>query len=282
MNHLLPYIKKTLESHFPPAELKSLTKIICCDLLEIGELDFYVRKDIHLSENKQKELETILHRLINHEPIQYIVGHTPFCGHSFEVNQHVLIPRPETEELVELIAKENPKAKLIFDMGTGSGCIAISLSKKLPNCEVRACDISAEALKVARRNNKRLGASVCFEKQNILKYKFPANLEEMLNLDVIVSNPPYITESEKAGMDPNVLEWEPATALFVPDDDPLLFYSCIAELGFFLLSSEGKLYFEVNQAYGKEVCEMLNDMGYSRVRLIKDMFNNKRFVKACI
>ena len=250
--------------------------------MEIGELDFYVRKDIHLSENKQKELETILHRLINHEPIQYIVGHTPFCGHSFEVNQHVLIPRPETEELVELIAKENPKAKLIFDMGTGSGCIAISLSKKLPDCEVRACDISAEALKVARRNNKRLGASVSFEKQNILKYKFPANLEEMLNLDVIVSNPPYITESEKAGMDPNVLEWEPATALFVPDDDPLLFYSCIAELGFFLLSSEGKLYFEVNQAYGKEVCEMLNDMGYSRVRLIKDMFNNKRFVKACI
>jgi release factor glutamine methyltransferase len=103
-----------------------LTKIICCDLLEIGELDFYVRKDIHLSENKEKELETILHRLINHEPIQYIVGHVPFCGHSFEVNQHVLIPRPETEELVELIAKENPKAKSILDIGTGSGCIAIS------------------------------------------------------------------------------------------------------------------------------------------------------------
>lgn len=277
MNHLLPYIKKTLESHFPPAELKSLTKIICCDLLEISELDFYVRKDIHLSENKQKELETILHRLINHEPIQYIVGHTPFCGHSFEVNQHVLIPRPETEELVEWIAETIPahRSFSVLDIGTGSGCIAISLKNIFTNAIVSAYDVSEAALTVAGQNAKLNNLPVIFEKYDILNQDTASK-----KWDLIVSNPPYIPENEKIGILPNVLDNEPHLALFVPDNDPLIFYRKIAQFAQKHLSVGGLLFFEIHRDFGKQTLNLLNELCFADVELRRDLSGNDRMIKA--
>ncbi|KAA6314432.1 Release factor glutamine methyltransferase, partial [termite gut metagenome] len=219
--------------------------------------------------------ESIVQRLQNHEPIQYILGNTDFFGMTFHVAPGVLIPRPETEELTELIIKENQGSPQVLDIGTGSGCVAISLAKHIPQATVFAWDISEEALTIARENNKQLGTNVVFHRKDVLNI---VSCEE--KYDVIVSNPPYVTEAEKAGMEARVTDWEPAVALFVPNNDPLRFYRHIAQLGQELLSAEGKLYFEINRAYGNETAGILKEAGYSNVRVIKDMFGNERMVTA--
>lgn len=276
MNRVSTYIRQSLQDVYAPQELKSLTMMLCCDVLGYEAIDVYLGKDINLSESKQRELENILARMQKNEPIQYVLGTAMFCGMSFDVAPGVLIPRPETEELVDWIVKENSGSPYILDMGTGSGCIAISLSKKLPEGMVTAWDISTEALAIARRNNEKLQAKVVFEQQDILSYCSDSEAV----FDVIVSNPPYITESEKQEMDANVLEWEPSQALFVPDDDPLRFYRRIALLGRKLLKAEGKLYFEINRAYGDETVRMLEETGYKDIRVLKDQFGNTRIVTA--
>lgn len=249
MDRVSTYIRQVLQDIYPFQELKSLTMMIWCDLLGMDALDIYLGKDINLSESKQYELENILQRLRKNEPIQYIRKMAIFLGRSFYVAPGVLIPRPETEELVELIAKENLNdAPRILDIGTGSGCIAISLSLIIPQAQVTAWDISEEALAVARRNNEVLGSAVSFQQKDVL-----AEIDSEQRFDIIVSNPPYVTESEKADMEPNVLDWEPELALFVPDNDPLRFYRRIAVLGRKLLNPGGKLYFEINRAYGCEI-----------------------------
>ena len=276
MNHITAYIRLSLKDIYPPEEVRALTMLICCDILGFDALDIYMGKDITLSECKQRELENIIFRLQKNEPIQYIRGFAEFYGRQFRVAPGVLVPRPETSELVDLIIKENPEAKSILDIGTGSGCISISLSKELPDAMVTAWDISEEALEIARWNNERLSGRVIFEKQDVLS----DSGSETQRYDVIVSNPPYVTEKEKADMDPNVLEWEPDLALFVPDDDPLLFYRHIVVLAQKLLNQGGKLYFEINQAYGAEMVRLLEMNHYHNIRVIKDLFENDRIVTA--
>ncbi|MBR8726449.1 peptide chain release factor N(5)-glutamine methyltransferase [Bacteroides pyogenes] len=280
MNQIIAYIRQSLQEFYPPEELRALSMLICCDMLGMKALDIYMGKDIILSESKQRELENIVSRLRKNEPIQYIRGYAEFGGRSFRVAPSVLIPRPETAELVDLIVRENPQAARLLDIGTGSGCIAISLDKRLPEAAVDAWDVSEDALAVARANNKELKANVALKKIDVLSDAQTEPECEVPVYDVIVSNPPYVTECEKQTMEPNVLEWEPEQALFVPDNDPLRFYRRIAALGRKMLLPEGKLYFEINRAYGRETALMLEGSGYGNVRVIKDMFGNDRMVAA--
>lgn len=275
MDHITSYLRQSLSSFYEPGELNSLIQIICRDLLRISMTDIYLRKDMNLSDNQRSLLENVVCRLQKNEPIQYIRGTADFYRNSFLVAPGVLIPRPETEELVELILKENSGKISVLDIGTGSGCIAISLSCNLPEAYVEGWDVSDTALEIARRNNEAIGAVVEFREKDVM-----SAFDVTSRFDVIVSNPPYITECEKEEMAPNVLEWEPEMALFVPNDDPLKFYRRIAVLGEELLLPGGRLYFEINQAYGKEVEEMLLTLGYREVRVHKDMCGKERMTAA--
>ena len=276
MNKIVAYIRSRLQPYYTAEEVSALSRIVCCDLLGQAPTDYYLGKDIVLSSKKEQELEDILQRLSRFEPLQYIEGRTLFLGRELWVAPGVLIPRPETEELVELMLKEIPADARILDVGTGSGCIAISLAKELPDALVTAWDVSPEALSVARVNARKLQADVRFVECDVLA----CQVDEVGLYDVIVSNPPYVTEAEKADMEPNVLQWEPSLALFVPDDDPLRFYRRIAVLGRDMLADGGRLYFEINRAYGREMVEMLRTMGYVGVRVEKDLSQNDRFVIA--
>lgn len=276
MNKIVAYIRSRLQPYYTAEEVSALSRIVCCDLLGQAPTYYYLGKDIALSPKKEQELEDILQRLSRFEPLQYIEGRTLFLGRELLVAPGVLIPRPETEELVELMLKEIPADARILDVGTGSGCIAISLAKELPDALVTAWDVSPEALSVARANARKLQADVRFVECDVLA----CQVDEVGLYDVIVSNPPYVTEAEKADMEPNVLQWEPSLALFVPDDDPLRFYRRIAVLGRDMLADGGRLYFEINRAYGREMVEMLRTMGYVGVRVEKDLSQNDRFVIA--
>lgn len=276
MNKIVAYIRSRLQPYYTAEEVSALSRIVCCDLLGQAPTDYYLGKDIVLSSKKEQELEDILQRLSRFEPLQYIEGRTLFLGRELLVAPGVLIPRPETEELVELMLKEIPADARILDVGTGSGCIAISLAKELPDALVTAWDVSSEALSVARANARKLQSNVRFVECDVLA----CQVDEVGLYDVIVSNPPYVTEAEKADMEPNVLQWEPSLALFVPDDDPLRFYRRIAVLGRDMLADGGRLYFEINRAYGREMVEMLRTMGYVGVRVEKDLSQNDRFVIA--
>ena len=275
--HITPSdLREQLSKSYEPQEANALARIIFCDILGQSNVDYYLCKDMDLSGNEEEKVKSILQRLEKYEPIQYIEGKKYFSGREFFVRQGVLIPRPETEELVELAAQAcKPNAK-ILDIGTGSGCIAISLAKKLPEAEVHAWDISEAALEVAKQNNEQLSASVHFEQHDILTYQ--ATGEEAF--DLIISNPPYITESEKAEMEANVLAWEPSIALFVPDNDPLLFYRRIGELALRMLTPNGKLFFEINRAYGDATKQLLCNQGYKNIHIQKDLSGNDRFVYA--
>lgn len=275
MQKVIQYIKHSLKEYYPETEIKSLTKIIFCEAFSINMLDIYAGKDLKLSKKQLDELDDIISRLKKQEPIQYVIGHTEFYGLTLDVNENVLIPRPETEELVDLIIKENKERPLtILDIGTGSGCIALALSLNLPLAKVVAWDISAPALGVAMRNAATNHAIVQFEERDVL-----ATTCAKQNFDLIVSNPPYVMNGEKTGMEANVLNWEPGLALFVPDEDPLLFYRTIAEFGLKALASQGRIYFEINQAFGRETKEMMEQLGYE-VEVLKDLSGRDRMVRA--
>lgn len=276
MNPIVYYIKQTLHGYYPDSEIVSMAKLLLTQVFGMSVVELYAGKDNCFSSNEQKQLEDILLRLQKYEPIQYIIGEEEFLGLPFEVNRHVLIPRPETGELVNWIIQENKDRQTrILDIGTGSGCIAISLAKHMEKAQVTAWDVSEDALQVAARNCLRNGVGVKLEQKDVLRFE-PSGEQ----FDVIVSNPPYITEKEKAEMEANVLEWEPDVALFVPDDSPLLFYRKIAELGMEMLAPNGKLYFEINRAYGKQTVDMLAKQGYRKIELRKDISQNDRMVKA--
>lgn len=275
MTDIVSYIMRSLHGLYGQQELRSIALMICKEQLGLADIDIYLRKDIKLSDMNEHLLKQTIERLKCHEPIQYVLEKTVFYGLTFKVTPDVLIPRPETEELVELILKENSGRIRVLDIGTGSGCIAIALAHHLPEAEVEAWDISASALDVARDNANALHAKVAFNRVDVLDMTLPQR-----TFQVMVSNPPYITEKEKDVMDKNVLEWEPESALFVPDHDPLRFYNRIAQLGLDMLVSGGRLYFEINQSYGSETVGLLDRMGYKNVRLIKDLFENHRIVAA--
>lgn len=276
MNVSVSHIRRALQESYSVQEAANLSRIVCCEMLGQTTIDYYLGKDIILSSKEMQKLNGILARLLNFEPIQYIQGTARFLERSYHVAPGVLIPRPETEELVEVMLREIPSDARILDIGTGSGCIAISLSKAFPNAKVTAWDVSEDALCIARRNNDDLQASVCFVKQDVLAWRGDGGQ----CYDVIVSNPPYITESEKQEMERNVLDWEPFSALFVPNNDPLLFYRRIGELGRMMLVDGGRLYFEINRAYGEATAMMLCGQGYAGIRILKDISGNDRFVIA--
>ena len=278
MNRVSIHIKDALKDIYPPEEVKNMVMILWCDLLDKKAIDIYLERDIDLSNSENDLLENALQRMKRFEPIQYILGSTQFCNHSFKVAPGVLIPRPETQELVELIIQENTlSSPSILDIGTGSGCIAISLSLALPKAKVYAWDISNDALAIAKNNNIDLNANVEFENRDVL-----GNIDyDHLPLFVIIlSNPPYIALSEKVEMEQHVLDWEPDLALFVEDNDPLLFYRRIAEHAQKILRKGGKLYYEINRAFGVETIHMLQQLGYRECRVLKDFYGNDRMVIA--
>lgn len=276
MQQAIRHIKHKLAGHYPDSEITAIIRILTEDVFHQSITDYYMGKDTQLSEEQEETVKDIIARLLNHEPIQYILGKAKFCGLTFHVNKYVLIPRPETAELVELILHENQAPDLkVLDIGTGSGCIAISLALKMPRAHVYAWDISPEALQTARENAESLQAKVTFEERDVLH-----TVPEEKQLDIIVSNPPYITMKEKADMAANVLEWEPDTALFVPDEAPLLFYEAIARLGRKLLKKGGRIYLEINQAYGEKTVNLLARSGYDSIALIKDLSGKNRIIKA--
>ena len=275
MKRITSIIREELSQCYSTDEIAALTRIIATELLGVSQMAFYLKDDIPLTAEQQALLGNAIERLKKQEPIQYILGYSDFCGLRFKVTPATLIPRPETSELVELIASEATGHESILDIGTGSGCIAVSLAHKLPKSNVTAWDISPEALAVATENSKANGCAIAFEEVDILAYR-PTGKQ----FDIIVSNPPYIKENEKAAMHSNVLDWEPHTALFVPDSDPLLFYRTIAEKGLQMLAPNGTLYFEINRAHGTETMKMLADYGYTDIELRKDFADNDRMIKA--
>ena len=275
MKSIANKIHKGLATVYTDGEIKALTRILATELLGVSQMAFYMKDDIALTAEQEASLDNAIERLKKHEPIQYILGYSDFCGLRFKVTPATLIPRPETSELVEWIANESNGTENILDIGTGSGCIAISLAHRLPETEVAAWDISADALTVATENSKANNCSVTFKQVDILAYE--PNDEQF---DIIVSNPPYIKEVEKEQIEANVLDWEPHTALFVPDNDPLLFYRTIAKKGKLMLRTGGKLYFEINRAYGNETCAMLASLGYTDIEIRKDFAENDRMIRA--
>lgn len=276
MKRIIKAIKDELGSCYPIGETTALIRIISTEILDIPRSTFILKEDVILTPEQETLLYSTIERLKKHEPIQYIQGFCDFCGLTFKVTPDTLIPRPETSELVEWITEEQKGDKVkILDIGTGSGCIAITLSDKLPGCNIAAWDISPGALAVAEENNRSNGTEVTFSQVDILAYQPQCEM-----FDIIVSNPPYIKENEKKSMEANVLDWEPQTALFVPDNDPLLFYRTIAKKALVMLTSGGALYFEINRAHGAETVEMLKSLGYIETELRKDLAGNDRMIKA--
>jgi release factor glutamine methyltransferase len=238
-------------------------------LRRVDMMNFLEEKDL------PKSLLDDFERLKKGEPIQQILGKAPFYGREFQVSRDTLIPRNETEELVHLIIKENPQPGLkILDIGTGTGCIPITLFLEMNEAEVYGLDVSESALAIAHKNAEELKARVDWIESDILKEEIPIQ-----DLDILVSNPPYIPEKGKAKMHSNVLDFEPELALFVPDEDPLLFYRRIADLGKKVLKPKGKLYFEIHEDYGKEVKDLLLLKGYTEVKVIQDLNGKDRMVR---
>ena len=277
MRKLTEKIGLALGNTYAKEETSAITRAVCCDMLGIATTTYYIKEEVTLTAEQERRFEEILRRLQQGEPLQYIEGKAPFCGMEFAVRPGVLIPRPETAELVDWIVQDHAsQAPRLLDMGTGSGCIAIALDKLLPLAKVEACDISTEALAIATENNGRNGTSVEFFHHDMLDLSTP--LPHSYN--ILVSNPPYIKQSEQTSMEQHVTEWEPHTALFVPDEDPLRFYRAIAEIGMTTaLLPGGHIYVEINQALGAETVALFESYGYKEVTLRKDFYGNDRMVK---
>lgn len=270
-------IRKELTGIFPREEIESLIFLIFEKLKGYSHTQFLLAKDDELNEKELAEIEKIVARLRIHEPIQYILGETEFYGLPFYSVPGVLIPRPETEELVEWIIQENKLlAPTILDIGTGTGCIAISLRKSIEQTTVLACDISSLCIETTRRNAELNSVQVSVFEYDILTGAPEVSFPE---LDVIVSNPPYIRETEKFLMEKNVLDFEPELALFVPAEKPLLFYERIADFALLHLKNRGQLYFEINEAFGNECREMLRQKGFSGIELKKDINGKDRMIR---
>lgn len=251
-------------------DAQQASRMLICDLLDITQTQLLTRSDDLIDEACQ--IIDKAQRVANGEPLQYVCGKAYFCGHEFIAAPGALIPRPETAELVNLIVNEN-NARNIIDIGTGTGCIAISLKLAIPEAKVTAVDISTDALAIAQKNAEKLAANVTLTQCDILQ----ANVS-LGTFDIVVSNPPYIMQSEKSSMEENVLSYEPHLALFVPDDDPLLFYRTIARhcrKG--LLAKGGKLFFEINEQMGNQMRKMLAAEGFVDIQIVNDFYGKERF-----
>jgi len=269
-------IQEELRDLYPEAEISALTNLILKTIFKDLKLHQIHEGTIEITSENYTAISQIVFELKKGKPIQYIIGHTIFYNCTIEVNSATLIPRQETEELVDLIIRENPDFRgTITDIGTGSGCIAIALATNLPGASVTATDISAKALETARRNALINRVNITFLEDDILEKAD----KQGISADIIVSNPPYIRHSEKKYMHRNVLEYEPAGALFVDDSDPLKYYRAILTRAEKWLASQGKIYFEINEALGCEMSELMNLSGYSEIIVMKDLNGKDRIVK---
>ncbi len=275
LKQAIEQLKSGLAGVAEPQEVQAMIRVICEDVFNYDQVDVALRQESELPEFAQERIADIISRLQRHEPLQYIVGSARFHGHKFKVTPATLIPRPETAQLVDMIVDENTAPDLrVLDMGTGSGCIAISLARALKFPQVDALDISRDALAVARENAQALKVKVRFFESDMLAPQPDGRY------DIIVSNPPYICWSERESMDRNVKDHEPGQALFVPDNDPLLFYKAIAPYAARSLEHGGRLYLEINQRFGNEIKRLLEDNGFDEVRIIEDSFGKVRFAAA--
>ena len=274
---------------YEPEEARAVVRELLDELFGMSLTDIVSGKVSELSAEDQRLLEEKMQRLQRGEPVQYVTGMAYFAGRLFRVGPSVLIPRPETAQLCEIVrqdydrpycALQPPEKIRVLDIGTGSGCIAITLALDIPNTEVTAWDISSDALLTARENAHRLGAAVNFQLHDILDSESLPEPELRQKSEIIVSNPPYICNSERKDMSHNVLDYEPETALFVPDDDPLRFYRAIGRYARQALKPGGRLYFEVNSLYADDVAEMLRELSFSKTEIRKDDFGKNRFVLA--
>ena len=276
MDALFMEAVRALVPAYGEREARAVAMLLLEDGFGVRRNDVYAGLVRPFSAEERGRLAAMLRRLSAGEPVQYVLGRCDFCGRTFGVRPGVLIPRPETEELVRWVAEAEAGRPLrLLDAGTGSGCIAVTLALSLPGSRVEAWDVSEEALAVARGNARSLGAAVRFVRRDLLAPP-PGDAA----FDVIVSNPPYVTERERAEMEPRVLCHEPATALFVPDDDPLRFYRALAALGRAALPAGGRMYLEINRAYGPDVCDLLRASGYAGAELRRDFCGNDRMVRA--
>ena len=274
----IQYAINELKDTYPEEEIRSICRLIFQDIFQYTNIEIHLKKHDCLPESFANKFYPLIGELKQGKPVQYLIGETEFAGMRFRVNGSTLIPRPETEELVLWAGESVRPGMRILDIGTGSGCIAVALAKQFAGISVAGMDISAEALSVARQNAAANGAEVSFFEGDILAA--PDTISE--SYDLIVSNPPYIRESERREMARRVLEYEPNTALFVPDEDPLLFYRAIALFGRNHLKENGRIFFEINEALEEETVSLLQQNGYTDVTGRKDLFGKPRFVKASL
>jgi release factor glutamine methyltransferase len=272
---LKAYFRKKLTDLYGEREADNLFHWVCEDRFGVSKFELRSR-DPRLTESELLWIRSTVQRLEKGEPIQYILGQTTFYNCSILVDEHVLIPRPETEELVDWVLKENGKQIRVLDIGTGSGCMPIALKKARPDWELTGLDISSEALNLAQKSADINEVKVNWLEKNILR-STPADFNQY---DVIISNPPYVLESDKTQMHENVLDFEPHLALFVDDNDPLLFYRKIAELGCEVLAENGLLFFEIHEKYGSETIQLLEGLGYKNSIIRKDLQGKDRMVRA--
>jgi release factor glutamine methyltransferase len=287
INDVVRFFRQELESVYEKEELESII-VFCFEIyLNMKRSDISLRGNETMSESQLLKFNFAIKDLKKFRPIQYILGQADFYKLKFKVNEHVLIPRPETEELVDIIINDHRSSYLknqdfsIMDIGTGSGCIPIALKKNIPYANVFSMDISEDAINIAKYNSERNGVEVEYIIDNVLNSNY-FNSEYSTAHDIIVSNPPYICISEKESMHQNVLDYEPHLALFVNDKDPLLFYKAIADLALKKLKPDGKIYFEINQVFGLESKYMLESKGFKNVELLKDISNNYRILRGSI
>lgn len=276
MHAVIKMIEDDLSQLYSRDEIKSFTSLLFEHLLGLSRLKVHLQRHDMIPDAKLTEFKEIVDRLKNYEPIQYILGETEFYGLRFKVSPAVLIPRPETEELVEWILKDYPNEALkVLDIGTGSGCIPIAIAKNRLDFVVDGWDISEEALNIARENAEMNEVKVNFANVDILNWR---NAPTIKMYDLIISNPPYVTKAEQPAMLRNVTDYEPHLALFVPDNDPLIFYREIADLAASHLNPGGRLYFEINEQYGDELVSLLNTKHYSNILIRKDINGRARMI----
>lgn len=273
---LFDLIYSDLKALYGDTEARQIVKMLFSEVLDMRDHELFLNKNLELTKEQQDELSQKADLLLQAKPIQYVIGKTEFLDWEFFVNEHVLIPRPETEELVLWIDSEIANHERILDIGTGSGVIPISLKLLNEKREVFALDISEKSLAVAQRNAKILDAEVQFLQHNILS---ESELSQN-NFDVVVSNPPYVLESEKLEMHANVLEHEPHIALFVSDENPIIFYWKISELAQNILVLGGKIYFEINPKFAIQIQKLLENLGFVEIRSKKDFSGKIRFISA--
>lgn len=269
-------IIQQLNDRYDEREANNIANLLLAHFYKLDRTAAVLNQGFFTKPNIETQLEQAVTELNNHRPIQHILGTVEFYGCEIKVDHHALIPRPETEELVDWIVAENKADEpVIVDIGTGTGCIPIALKKKIPRAKISAIEVSATALALAKENTKANRVEVDFIELDILKNDLPNE-----HLDLIVSNPPYIPENDKGGMDSNVLTFEPHLALFVSDDDPLIFYRRISELAIQHLNIGGMLYFEIHERYGKEMVKLVEDIGFTNVKLKQDLQGKDRMLQA--